>query len=347
MVWAWWLILIFLLVQLVLLGYLLIIKSASLRYDARLQKSYRQLLPAFIAYASGDIEEKPVLPREPKLRREVLEMTLSRLASLTEESEERLRLYYLSEVELLPFYEKSLKKGGWAERMNTMYFIEDFRLDYMADAVAARERKLRENGEEYRQAVRTMASLSHPRAIDCLFDDRPKSLTFVKEILRRLSAEQLALLHSRINPEEEQDSMILQAFLVHIGERNEVSFISYVEEALQHESKEIRLKAMKSLCFYQYMKHPEKIQSFFDSEHWEERMYACKVAAALSMEPWRKELMDRLGDSAWWVRLAAAETLWSFSDGGILLEYAKEKHEDRYGRDMAAQVLTMHTEVKA
>jgi hypothetical protein len=347
MFWAWWLILIFLLAQLVLLGYLLVVKHRSLRYNARLQKSYRQLLPAFIAYASGDVEEKPLLPREPKLRREVLETTLSRLASLTEESEERLRLYYLAEVELLPFYEKSLKRGGWAERMNTMYFIEDFRLDYMADAVAARQMKIRENGEEYRQAVRTLANLSHPLAVDCLFDDRPKSLTFVKEILRRLSAGQLSLLHNRINAEVEQDKMILQAFLVHIGERNEVSFIPYVEKTLEHESKELRLKAMKSLCFYQYMQHPEKIKPFFASEHWEERMYACKVAAALSMESWREELMERLGDSAWWVRLAAAETLWSFSDGGILLEYAKEEHEDRYGRDMAAQVLTMQTEVKA
>jgi HEAT repeat protein len=51
-------------------------------------------------------------------------------------------------------------------------------------------------------------------------------------------------------------------------------------------------------------------------------------------------LIERLGDSSWWVRKGAAETLAAMGPAGeeALFE-AAESHPDRYARDMAAQVI--------
>lgn len=345
MIWAWWMIGIFLSLQLVLLGYLLISKAKSLRYEALLQEKYEELLPLFIAYAAGEEEQVPALPKEKKIRREVLELILERMGTITEESSEQERLLLLAEQQLLPAYERALKRGSWSSRMNTLYFIEDFHLQKMSDKVYHHLTQLHEGEEEYRQALRTLASLGDKRAVEILRQLKNVSITFIKEILRRFDEGQLQELRESLHQTPEDNELLWQAFIVHVGERHLTHFLEDVEKSLQSKNKEIRLKAMKSISFYQFMMQPELIKPFFHSDQWEERMYACKVTASLSNESWREELMLLLGDPVWWVRFAAAETLRSFSDGLILLEYARVNHKDRYARDMAGQTLAMQTEV--
>ncbi|TVP82483.1 MAG: HEAT repeat domain-containing protein [Alkalicoccus sp.] len=344
MVWAWWLIGIFLVLQLTLLGVLLIGKYQSLRFEEKVEHSFTKLMPVIKEYVSGSVEEVKGLPKNPHLRREMLEKVLSKIRSETKGMIEAERIRQLAVKELQPQYEKMLSGGDWADRMNAMYFMEEFLLDDMGDTLAARVRHGIKNGEEYRQAMRVLASFSHLQAVESLFDEKNKSVTFIKEVMRRLNREKLTLLYYRTG---RQDLLLLQAFLVHVGERGEEVFLPYVEKALKHEELEIRLKALKSLCFYKQVKQPELIEPFFQSEFWEERMYACKTAAAVSGTQWKESLLHLLGDSAWWVRSAAAEALLSFSDGPELLEESRQNHKDRYARDMAAKMLTTRGEVSA
>ncbi|SDO51590.1 HEAT repeat domain-containing protein [Alkalicoccus daliensis] len=345
MTWAWWMIGIFLLLQIVLLAYLLVSKARSIRYEAKLDTLFDELLPEVIAYSAEESAALPDLPKDRKLRKEVLELLLSRLSTITQESREQERLHQLAVEELQPLYKKMLLKGSWSARMNALYFIEDFALQEMQDDIYLHVRRLSEEQDEFRQAMRTLATLSDPRTVELIMNCNRISLTFIKEILRRFDEDQLHELKTALDASEESNELLLQAFLVHVGERHLINFLEDVEQALESDSKEIRLKAMKSIIFYQFMMHPEKIKVFMTSPYWEERMYACKVTAALSKETWREELMELLGDQEWWVRFAAAEALNTFSDGMIILEYAKNNHKDRYGRDMAAQMLTTFTEV--
>jgi hypothetical protein len=342
MIWAWWLIGIFLILQLTLLGVLLIGKYRSLRFIERVEKSCTEIMPAIKEYVSGSLGEVHGLPKNTRLRREVLEKVLSKIRSETKSAVGQERIRQLAVQELQPLYEKMLSGGSWADRMNAMYFMEEFLLVDMGDTLAERVRRGMRSGEEYRQALRVLASFSHLQAVESLSDEKNKSVAFIKEILRRLNREKLTLLYYRTG---RQDLLLLQAFLVHAGERGEEVFLPYVEKALQHEEMEIRLKALKSLGFYQQVEQPELIEPFFHSEFWEERMYACKTAAALSGAQWKESLLRLLGDPAWWVRSAAAEALLSFSDGPDLLEEARNNHKDRYARDMAAKMLTTRGEV--
>jgi hypothetical protein len=70
------------------------------------------------------------------------------------------------------------------------------------------------------------------------------------------------------------------------------------------------------------------------------RTQACHAAWVLPPEQLRRELVPLLGDPSWWVRRAAATSLIrAGGEGRRLLTWAAMAHPDRYGRDMANEVL--------
>ncbi|WP_181186092.1 HEAT repeat domain-containing protein [Alkalicoccus urumqiensis] len=329
--------------QAVMLCYLILSKSRQIRYEKRKEESFQKLLPAVLTFSESE-GDAPELPKEKKLRREIVEELLDRITAVTLESEARNRLLGYAGTELAPAYEQILNKGTWAERMNALYYIEDFRLEQAADMAAVHIKEHEPKEEEYRQTARVLAVLDHPEAARLLVEDTPSSERFIKEMLRRLPAERLLELVEQLDETPEHDRL-RQALYVYAGEQGILSLLPYVEAALIRENKETRLRAMRALCYFGHMQDPDRAASFFQSVHWEERMYACKLTRALSRESWRQEVMERLGDESWWVRSAAAEALRSFSDGEILLEFARSSHPDRYGRDMADAWLSMEVEV--
>ncbi|MFN2462489.1 MAG: HEAT repeat domain-containing protein, partial [Candidatus Dormibacteria bacterium] len=70
------------------------------------------------------------------------------------------------------------------------------------------------------------------------------------------------------------------------------------------------------------------------------RVQAVRVAAMLPATIAVQALWPRLGDESWWVRKRAAESLAALGRSGQrALRRAALQHPDRFGRDMAAQIL--------
>jgi HEAT repeat protein len=70
------------------------------------------------------------------------------------------------------------------------------------------------------------------------------------------------------------------------------------------------------------------------------RVQAARAVALVDTPATRDALLAGLGDRSWWVRLAAAQALLARgAQGAALLRLAAAAHPDRYGRDMARQVL--------
>jgi len=100
------------------------------------------------------------------------------------------------------------------------------------------------------------------------------------------------------------------------------------------------LKAMSSLCHYKKMSNPAILSHFFDSEHWQERMYAAKLTGACHFDQYTPHLIYLLSDNVWWVRFAGAENIKIFKDGNKVLEQVSTDHADSYARDIAKHMLT-------
>ncbi|HWO69855.1 MAG TPA: HEAT repeat domain-containing protein [Actinomycetota bacterium] len=70
------------------------------------------------------------------------------------------------------------------------------------------------------------------------------------------------------------------------------------------------------------------------------RVNACRAVRSVRPEAALPALWERLSDPSWWVRRAAAESMAAMGAAGAAsLRRAAREHPDRYGRDMAAQVL--------
>lgn len=334
--------LVLLVTQLLVLGYIIQKKTRERRFEEKVEDYFSKSLNAFLSYISGDHPYEPRLPNAKAVKKEVLERVLNEVGGKTSDAEQHERIRQIAEHHLSDVYRKSLKRDRWADRVNTLYFIQDFHMKNLNDAVWEHLQKLKQNDEEYRQALRVLAGFQDERVVDFLMNEKDLSFGFSKELVRRVSTESHRRLAEAFGEAHHDAPAVLEeAFVIHCGEAGIYEFLPFVETKLEDDRLEMRIKAFKSLCNYQYITDPSRIAAFFSSAHWEERMYAARLTGIMSLEEYMDHLSHLAGDSVWWVRFAACEGIGMFSGGEAVLRDLAQNHEDSYARDMALQTLTM------
>lgn len=106
-----------------------------------------------------------------------------------------------------------------------------------------------------------------------------------------------------------------------------------------HSNPEVQAAAMRALLRLGYPPegHADAVVKALRSPHEFLRIHAVRLLPLLRRSVAESELWNHLGDPSFYVRRAAAQTLAEFSHE--LLERAAQEHPDRYGQEMAAQVL--------
>lgn len=224
--------------------------------------------------------------------------------------QDKTKVMELADQNLSSYYKKVLNKGKWADRINTLYFIEDFQMDSLREAVFQHFKKLRKHDEEYRQCLRSAAVLQEPGVVEVLFDNQALSVGFIKELLFRLDKSLLVSLSQRMTVEDQASENLLFAFITINGEQKNELFFPFVENILLDKRLEVRIKAMKSLCNYEKLHDPSKLPGFFKSANWEERMYAAKLTGACRLNEFTESLVELFSDPVWWVRFSAADNIY-------------------------------------
>ncbi|KIL43593.1 hypothetical protein KP77_32990 [Jeotgalibacillus alimentarius] len=331
----------FLLLQVILLAYLSFSKHRGIQRERLIDSNYTDILNPYLTYLSGESDREPSLPSEEMVRISVMEKLLLGYASNIKGAEQEMRLKQAAQQHLSDYYRRILKKGSWAERVNVLYYIEDFKMDSLQIEVKTHFLDLRDRDEEYRQSLRVLAGFGDEMLIQLLKRDEAFSTGFIKELLRRLPSDSV----EQLKQAKDLPVIVKTSMLSYFGETGHYEHLPYVEKHLVHVEKEIRLKAIAALCQYRYISSAEKISGFLTSEQWEERMYGARLAGILQLTRYSTSLMKLAGDPNWWVRFAACEALKQMPDGEILLTFAAEGHEDSYARDMARQLQTMKTGV--
>ncbi|MDN7242453.1 HEAT repeat domain-containing protein [Planococcus sp. N028] len=335
-----WLVVGLLGIQLLLLLSLTSWKYKTIKHEQKISALQNSLKPQFIEYIEGKRSSEPDLPKSKKMQVAVMECMLDEFHTTVNGKLEKEKLNDLAEKYLASHYRYILKNGKWAERINALYFIEDFNLFSLREDTYRHFVKLKKKDEEFRQCLRTCTTLQDERMITVIFENNSLSVGLLKEMLARLNDD---LLRKTLVMGQEREKIadnVLFAVIAFSGEHKNEIFFPVVEKRLRDERKEVRLKAMNSLCNYKKISDPSILPAFFDSVHWEERMYAAKLVGACKLTKYTRILVNLLSDSEWWVRFAAAENITEFPEGETLLKQVTFWDEDAYSRDIAKHVLT-------
>src|SRR5690606_8718772 len=108
------------------LAILIIGKQKALKRQRKIAWVKSQVMPIYSKFIEFP-EQKwvdPQLPSKKSIRQSVMEEMLVDFQETYKDQEERGRITELAERHLAPRYKSILKNGGWAERINSLYFIE-------------------------------------------------------------------------------------------------------------------------------------------------------------------------------------------------------------------------------
>lgn len=322
--------------QLFLLGYLVLKKIIRQRKEKRLEEVYMNTLTPFVDYvADPENSDFHSLLESLKEREVILERLLNHYISVTKDSASSPILQRLSKRYLSKKYRNQLTSSSWSTRMNTLHYIEDFKVSGLADNLLQRLQQTKQWTAEAQQLCRALAALNDERVLEEMerFSDLPTR--HYVDVLMRFNEE--ATQHSLQKGLSQGNASFMQAALIYIGQKSVSSFLPQVEQMLKSEKNELRIQALKTIQRLEYISDPQVLAVFFSSENWVERMLVARISGVLRLSRYQRELNMLLGDSVWWVRYAAAEAFTNFNNGDLILTHLSEEHEDRYARDMANQ----------
>lgn len=241
-----------------------------------------------------------------------------------------------SNIYLLEHYSKDLSNPRWSVRMNALYRIFDFQMDQAIEACHALEmRKI--SKEEYFQLLK-INSLFQPT----MFMEKIKALKFdySESEYRRL----FVLLEEDVFirffddfdhwPARIQFSVIDTAAV----KRNMI-YIKRLEQLLQHDTDEVRIRALKGLNEIGVIENISVYVPFVTSDIWEERLMVAKIFKYIPLLYTYSYLEQLLQDGNWWVRSEAAKTIAKDVNGVSKLRNFIEVSKDTYAVEIAKEIV--------
>ncbi|WP_064093296.1 HEAT repeat domain-containing protein [Rossellomorea aquimaris] len=325
----------------ILTGLLLYLILRKKKYNRRLRRKEilkSKLSPYLQNHFLHNVEFKTRILQNDPLFFEVLEDLLNHFGMIMKSEETENKTQVIAREFLSEYYVVRMKHPRWSIRMNTLFQIEDFRIDTFRPNLWNRFEELSNNDAiERMQIIKTLASLQDHKLISFLLvSPHPFSKVEYKEVLRRLNDNVLISFIDSFSKLYEPFQIALIEF---IGEQNDIHYLPFVEAQVNNPSLEMRLSTMKTLSSLGYMNDYNKILPLSKSTNWEERMIFARLCGSIKKERSKSTLIQLLEDESWFVRNAAGEALSQYNDGNYILTHIVQSHQDPFAKDMALQWL--------
>ncbi|MRX73115.1 hypothetical protein GJU40_13280 [Bacillus lacus] len=324
-----------LLLLFVLFGYLVIHKAYKIRFKRRVsfsKEKYR--LPLYHFLSEGTVS-KVIIPHSRFSLIAASEL-LNEYSQVLEGEKVRNRMRAYAEKHLSSWILKQLHSRRWSLRMNSLYMIEDLRLNftqeiekhYLSRRLTAAEEVLLLKISADRNDPQLLEKLQHPKY-------QLSDFSYLS-IFEHLQEDQFSVFAERF------DALPLQlkcVVLEVIGQRQLFDYHGLLVNMLNSEESELRVRALKSIGETGLLVEEEKLLPFFSSAMWLERLMAAKVVNSLKLISFSDVLADLMSDEEYLVRSEAAGALSRFHGGTDILRRVAENSQDPFARDMAAEWL--------
>lgn len=322
----------------VLLIYLITQRFRETRSLAKVEQYIKQHnVEMYLYLIEGKVLSEGLIPQTRLDIRAIEEMIVCYTKNLSGE-DILFRITAYMERYLQEHYRKQLKSSKWSIRINTLYKIADFRLYFLLDDVLGMlNRSKNYSRDEYFQMYKILATFESDELIPFLLQPKVKfgELEY-KKLLYYLNHRQFDMLLDQY----ESLSNVLQRMMIDIiGMKHIVEFVPFLENRLNDESLEIRIRALKSIAQIGLIRDIDLYVPFTQSTYWEERMMVTKLLVHAPISQALPHLEVLLKDSSWWVRSAAAKSIHNHKKGKEILESIMITTTDRFAFDMIAEVI--------
>lgn len=325
-----------LLILFLLFSYLVITKLIENDRRTKVEKYKEEYQLPLFQYFNDEGDEK-ALGFDSRLQMKALIELTAGFAKVLggDRIHERIRLF--AETRFEYYILSRLTHRRWSMRMNALYWIEEFDMKNMfihLDRLYASKRLTKSEEvqllkiyivNEDAGILEKMMNPKHP------FTEFDYSLLF-----KSFNGGQLDRF---IRMFGELPIEIRYALIESVGLRSRQADSMFLESLLDDQSAEIRIRALKAIVEMEYFLAPSKLTKHLLSSSWQERLMAIKACEYIRNPELIQYLQDLMGDSSFYVRSQAAQSLLRLETGKDVLREIAASEEDTFARDMAEQWL--------
>lgn len=236
------------------------------------------------------------------------------------------------------YYVGQLKSKKWSVRMNALHKVYGLEWTFMLGNVQEMVRADQTySREEYLLMYRIIAKLAPEEFLDYIVKPKVKFGEFdFRKLLVELEEPQLQILADefKILP------FLLQLTLVEIiGVRFYFNWLPFLQERLDSEEQELRIRALKSIAALGLADDPDIYAKFIESPVWEERLMVAKIYRAAPADEAEQALKKLITDSSYPVRAQAAASMRALKNGQQALYSVIRTSPDGFAVDLAEEMI--------
>jgi len=321
--------------------YLIVKKYFNNRTTRKLNDYKEKYQLAIFQYLQTGEEELLPLAHDQEKFKVVIELMID-YSTILDDSYIQERISSFAKQYLTTYVKEELRKRRWSLRMNALYLIEDFHMDYLDESLHELFNKKSTTVSEKVQILKLLAKFNDPKMIE-----------YMKSVSNELS--DFSLLSIIMSMEEDKFdeltdefdglSKMLQYLVVEgIGERQLFKHQQLLEKLILQEDDELRIRSLKGYATTGFPIDAKAIIGFFYSESWQVRMMVTKVVGIQRLDEYKGQLIELLSDKEYLVRAEAAKSILRFKDGIELLTRVTEESKDLFAKDMAIEWLEKERE---
>lgn len=188
-------------------------------------------------------------------------------------------------------YQGELTSNNWARRVNALSEITDFKVDGFTYIYS--EQDITKFSREERVLYFIYLSLFNQSRFESLFFSRLDLNEYeCKLIFNRLPHDYLLELRGSFHLMIDATQC---AYMDILSTVRDAQVVEWLETQLSNENLELRIRALKNIHSIGYIIDAKKYEPFFISDHWQERMFAIRIAPLYGSE-FEAHVASRLDD---------------------------------------------------
>ncbi len=248
-------------------------------------------------------------------------------------------LYFISR------YKDKLKHGNWSERMNSLLFINQFKIKMMQDDLIQHLSCKNCSLEEKFNIFLILASFKYEKLMQLLVDQKKIPSFLLTEILYlHVNEDNIhELLKDFDNLPENFKNPILD--LIRIKNMRSEQIQLYLEKLITSENNELRIRSLKTIASLGYISSPNLIIQLLESNEkviqisTEEKLMIVRLMGSIRSELFLSYLSELISDKAYMVRYEAAKSIKKYKNGELVLIKIIEEHPDAFARNISKEWL--------